>query len=111
MRKLLVLSCLFTALGLSAQDMSVITVKSVEVSNGVVILTVSQATPTQGKSSFDLQCNKGASGCQALEPGNYVMVRLPKNYGMYDCANVDVYANKAHPETERRLGEYCLIEK
>ena len=49
--------------------------------------------------------------CKVLEPGTYVMVRLPKNWGMYDCANVDLYASAADPASGEKLGEYCLIEK
>jgi hypothetical protein len=49
--------------------------------------------------------------CMVLEPGTYVMVRLPKNWGMYDCANVDLYASTADPASGGKLGEYCLIDK
>jgi hypothetical protein len=38
------------------------------------------------------------------------MVRLPKNRGMYDCQNVDLYPRTADPENEEKLGEYCLNE-
>jgi hypothetical protein len=30
---------------------------------------------------------------------------------MYDCANVDLYANTADPASGGKLGEYCLIDK
>jgi len=95
----------------AAQDKSTITVKSTQVVSGVVILNVTQATSAQAKASFELHCNKGASGCKAPEPGSYLMVRLPKNWGMYDCANVDLYPASADPETDQKVGEYCLIEK
>ena len=111
MRKAISFLCLLAALPLIAQDKSSVTVKGSEVNNGVVIVTVHQATATEGKTTFALQCNKGASLCTVLEPGNYVMVRLPKNYGMYDCDNVDVYAAGADPETGKKLGQYCLTEK
>ena len=39
------------------------------------------------------------------------MVRLPKNWGMYDCVNVDLYPSSADPATSQKIGEYCLIEK
>jgi hypothetical protein len=39
------------------------------------------------------------------------MVRLSKNWGMYDCANVDLYPTTADPATSEKLGEYCLIRK
>src|SRR5579864_8079735 len=84
-----------------------ITVKSAEVNNGVVIVTV-QAAVTR----FELQCNTNISGCSALQPGSYVMVRLPKNWGTYVCANVEVYPTPVNPENlGQKLGEYCLIEK
>jgi hypothetical protein len=67
--------------------------------------------PTQGKGSFALQCNKGVSSCKAPEPGSYIMVHLPKNWGAYDCVNVDLYSSSADPATSQKIGEYCLIEK
>ncbi len=111
MRKTILFLCFWIALQVNAQDKSLISVRSSEVNNGVVIVTVHQATPTEGKASFGLQCNKGASNCTVPEPGNYVMVRLPKNYGMYECANVDLYPASADPETSHKIGEYCLVDK
>ena len=103
-----VLLVLVSPVALSGQDegdTQKITVKSKEVSNGVVILTV------QGvKNSFELQCNQGVSGCTVLEPGDYVMVRLPKNRGLYDCANAEVYRKSAGTETGDKLGQYCLVQ-
>ena len=75
-----------------------ITVKGKEVNNGVVILAVQE-----GKNSFDLRCNKDISGCTVLEPGEYMMVRLPKNRGLYDCANAEVYRKPANPKSETSL--------
>jgi hypothetical protein len=43
-----------------------------------------------------------------VKPGEYQMVRLPKNHGMYDCQNVDLYLQTADTETDDKLGEYCL---
>lgn len=103
-----VLIVLFVPLALSAQEQlesQKITVKGKEVSNGVVILAVQE-----GKNSFDLQCNKSLSGCTILEPGEYMMVRLPKNRGLYDCANAEVYRKSANSEVGDRLGQYCLVE-
>jgi hypothetical protein len=114
MRKAIILLGLFgllAAMQLMAEDKSIVTVKSGEVSNGVVILTVHQAANGQAAESFALHCNKGMADCKVLEPGTYVMVRLPKNWGMYDCANVDLYANTADPASGGKLGEYCLIDK
>ena len=111
MRKIMLVLCFWTALQLNAQDKSLITVRGSEVNNGVVIVTVHQATPTAGKASFALHCNQGVHDCTIPEPGNYVMVRLPKNYGIYDCANVDLYPPTADPENGRKIGQYCLVDK
>jgi hypothetical protein len=91
------------AMMLWAADKSPVMVKSSQVVSGVVLITVSE----NGK-SLDLQCNDGSSFCKAVKPGEYRMVRLPKNRGMYDCQNVDLYATTADPETDEKLGEYCL---
>jgi hypothetical protein len=99
---------LFVPLALSAQEQlesQKITVKGKEVNNGVVVLAVQE-----GKNSFDLRCNKDVSGCTILEPGDYMMVRLPKNRGLYDCANAEVYRKSANPEGGDKLGQYCLVE-
>ena len=93
---------------MSAQDETAsekITIKSKEVNNGVVILGV------QGlKNSFELQCNKGAAGCTLLDPGEYVMARLGRNRGLYDCENAEVYKKSAEAQPTDRIGQYCLIE-
>jgi hypothetical protein len=99
---------LFAPLALSGQEQAEsqkITVKGKEVNNGVVILAVQQ-----GRNSFDLRCNKDISGCTVLEPGDYMIVRLPKNRGLYDCANAEVYRRSANPEGGDKLGQYCLVE-
>jgi hypothetical protein len=94
-----------TLLAQEQNDLQKITVKNRESNNGVVILAVQD-----GKSSFELQCNKGASGCTALDPGEYMMLRLPKNQGMYDCTNAEIYRKGANAQSGERLGQYCLIE-
>jgi len=97
---------------LVAQERTTVTVKSSAVVTGVVIVNVVQtATGDQAKGTFELRCNKGPSSCNAPEPGSYTMVRLPKNWGMYDCANVDLYPTTANPDHDQKIGEYCLIEK
>lgn len=112
MKKVLILLVFLVAIQLIAQDKSTITVKKTEVNNGVVIVTIMPAaTAGQAKASYELNCNKGASSCTAPEAGNYLMVRLPKNWGMYDCANVDLYPASADPDTSQKIGEYCLVEK
>jgi hypothetical protein len=89
-----------------AQETSQLTIKSGEINSGVVILTAA----SHGK-NFELQCNQGAGGCKVLQPGSYVMVRLPKNRGMYDCANVEIFSTDTDPASGQRIGAYCLIEK
>jgi hypothetical protein len=101
--KTLMLFILLTAVMLWAETKTAVTVKSSQVTSGVVLVTVSE----NGK-SFDLQCNDGHPFCQAVKPGEYQMVRLPKNHGMYDCQNVDLYLQTADTETDDKLGEYCL---
>jgi hypothetical protein len=95
-----------------AQDTSTVTVKNSETSGGLVIITATQTSAgEQAKLSLELHCNKGASSCKAPEAGTYLMVRLPKNWGMYDCANVDLYPASADPAKDQKIGEYCLTQK
>ena len=104
----MVVLLLFAFVALSAQEQTEpqkITIKSNEINNGVVILGVQE-----GKNSFELQCNKDFAGCAALEAEDYLMVRLPKNRGMYDCANAEVYRKAANSEAGERLGQYCLVQ-
>ena len=111
-KRAMILLVLMVGAQLAAQDKTTVMVKGSEVNNGVVIVNVLQAaTADQAKASFELNCNKGNSACKAPEPGTYLMVRLPKNWGMYDCANVDLYPASANPATDQKIGEYCLIEK
>lgn len=106
MRTAIILVVLFAGVQGLAQEKSQITVKNSTVNNGVVIIAAQT-----GKTSFELQCNKDISGCAVLEPRDYVMVRLPKNHGVYDCANVDIYPKSADPEVTEKLGEYCVTEQ
>lgn len=106
MKRSLILLVLLAAAALLAQEKSQITVKETTVSTGVVIVTANAA----GK-PVELQCNQSMSACTVLKPGDYWMVRLPKNHGMYDCANVDLFPKSADPETSEKIGEYCLIQK
>ena len=118
MRKVILFSviivfALFTAVLATAQEAtSTVAIRGSEVATGVLIVTGQQIAPTPGRRvSFELHCNKGMAFCSTPEPGTYVMVRLPKNHGLYDCANVDLYQKDANPETSEKIGEYCLIEK
>ena len=90
-----------------AQEKTPVKVKSSEVVTGVVIVHVQK----DGK-ALELQCNEGAGNCKALPSGTYLMVELPKNYGMYDCQNVEIYrGDQDKPEAAQIAGAYCLVEK
>jgi hypothetical protein len=104
----LFLTQLYAPAILSAQERESekITVKNKEVNNILVILAVQSS-----KSSFELQCNKNFAGCTALDPADYLMVRLGRNRGLYDCVNAEVYGKNANSEMGDRLGQYCLIDK
>jgi hypothetical protein len=107
MAALISIVLLFGAVSARSEEKELITVKNVEVNNGVVLITA------QGeKTPIDLQCNKDFLGCSVLKPGGYLMVRLPKNHGPYECSNVTVYAKGQNPETlGEQLGTYCIAEK
>lgn len=97
----------FGAVSARAQEKEPITVKSAEENNGVVLITARSE-----KVQIELQCTKDLLGCTVLKPGAYVMVRLPKNHGLYDCSNVTVYAKGQSPDkVGEELGSYCLAEK
>ena len=92
---------------LFAQEKAVINVKEAVVSTGVVIVTAEM----NGK-SVELQCTQSMPFCTALKIGKYSMVLLPKNHGLYDCQNVDVYSgDNANPGAAQKLGEFCLTAK
>ena len=103
MKKFAVILVFIAAVQLLAQDKSQVTVKSVDKSNGVVLITVAE----NGK-TLELQCNEGTSFCNAVKPGEYQMVRLPKNHGLYDCQNVDLFKSGTEADADDRVGEYCL---
>lgn len=113
-RALIVLALIMAASLLLAQDKTTtITVRSTETASGVIIINAVQpGTADQTKASFELHCNKGFPNCAVPEPGTYTMVRLPKNWGLYDgCANVDLYAGGVDPASGQKVGQYCVIEK
>lgn len=89
-----------------AVEKTKITVKSSEKSSGVIIVTIND-----GKKAVDLNCNEGFPHCSAPKPGEYWMVMLPKNHGVYECQNVDLFPGASDPETGDKVGEYCLPEK
>ncbi len=89
------------------QEKTPVKVKSSEVVTGVVIVHVQKDAK-----ALELQCNQGVSSCKALPSGSYLMVELPKNYGMYDCKNVEMYrGDQAKPDAAELIGNYCLMEK
>jgi len=89
-----------------AQEKTPVKVKSSEVVTGVVMVRVERDAKT-----LELQCNQGASGCKILQSGNYLMVELPRNHGMYDCQNVEIYrADQDRPDAAQKIGEYCMVE-
>jgi hypothetical protein len=84
-----------------------IKVKVTQVVNGVVVVDI-----FKGAKRAELQCNDGQPTCKTLKAGEYSMVELPKNFGMYDCQNAEVYPrDKENPDAADRIGAYCLIEK
>lgn len=104
---LLALFLFFGGVGASAQEKSYITVKGKDLINGVVIVEVVR----DGK-GYRLMCNEGMAGCSALKNGRYQMVELPKNFGMYECKDVEIYPEFAvNPEKNQKRGEFCLEEK
>lgn len=112
MKKLILLLLAMMVTTVLAQEKSTVAIRGSEVSGGVIILDVHQTDPVrQGKTTFELHCNKGMQDCANPPAGNYLMVRLPKNWGSYDCNNVDLYPASADPRNSQKIGEYCLIEK
>lgn len=103
MKQAILFVVLCAAVQLWAQDKTLITVKNTEKSNGVIIVTIVE----KGK-TMDLQCNEVQGFCAAPKPGEYAMLRLPKNHGVYDCQNVDLFPGS---EGQEKIGEYCLSEK
>ena len=103
MKKLLVFLTLLISVQVFAEEKVKVTVKSTEKNNGVVIVTINN----NGKST-ELNCNDGFPGCAAPKPGEYWMVKLPKNRGVYDCQNVDLFPGNVEIETAEKIGEYCV---
>lgn len=106
---LLALFLLFSTVEVSAQNKSYITVTGSQLNSGVLILDIVRASK-----AYRLQCNWGTGGCTTLKNDKYLMLELPENFGMYECKCVEVYPESAvNPQNEKdkKLGEYCLIEK
>lgn len=100
-----IIFALFVVLAVWAQDKSQVTVKNTISSNGVVLVTI-----TENGKKLALQCTAAQAWCAELKSGDYQMVRLPKNHGLYDCQNVDVFKGDADVDNDPKLGEYCLSE-
>jgi len=81
---------LMGAVHVSAQEKSYITIRGSELNNGVVILDVLKADKT-----YELQCNHAVPRCTTLKNGRYQMIELPKDFGMYECKNVEIYPESA----------------
>ena len=99
-----ILFLLFLAVPSLGQTMSKITVTGSEVITGVVIVHLQW----QGQ-GYELQCNQNISSCRSLKKGDYTMVELPKNFGIYECRGVEVYPQSTEPVKGAKLGEYCLV--
>lgn len=103
MKKLLVCLILLVSVQMFAEEKTKVTVKSTEKNNGVILVTIND-----GKKTAELNCNDGFPMCAAPKPGEYWLVKLPKNRGVYECQNVDLFPGSEDPETAEKVGEYCL---
>jgi hypothetical protein len=100
-------ACLIVFVSLAAtQERTPIRVKGSQVVSGVVVVDV-----LKGGKQLRLQCNEGAANCKAPKSGEYTMVELPENFGMYDCKNVEIYRGDKDETKAELVGDYCLIEK
>lgn len=100
---LLALFLLYSAVEVSAQNKSHITVTGSQLNSGVLMLDIVRTDKT-----YRLQCNWGAAGCTTLKNDKYVMLELPENFGMYECKSVEVYPESSanlQNEKNRKLGE------
>lgn len=104
---------LFGGAPASTQKQSIITVRGKILGDGVVTLQAAN-----NGQRYRLLCNENMPGCSALKNGRYVMVELPKNFGMYECKDVEVYPESAgslngsmNVDKSKKLGEFCLEEE
>lgn len=105
---------LFTILAIAGQlfasDKIRITVNNYTVHSGEFVIDAVAA----GK-PIDLLCDQDSPFCSAPARGEYWMVNwtVPtiEYRGDYVCRDVDLYRIAANPERDRKLGEYCLVEK
>lgn len=106
MKKLIACLILLVSVQVLADEKLKVTVKSTEKSGNVILVSVND-----GKKLAELNCNEGFPSCAAPKPGEYWMVMLPKNHGIYECQNVDLFQGNADPDSGTKIGEYCLGEK
>jgi hypothetical protein len=102
MRKEILLVLLF-AMTVWAQDKTQVTVKKTDNVSGIILVT-----GTENGKQIEFQCTEQQAFCTAVKAGEYQLVRLPKNHGMYDCQNVDLFSSTADVDNDQKLGEYCL---
>lgn len=62
------------------------------------------------KEFLSVAVQQGLCGLHDPGTGDYLITRLPKNRGVHDCANVEVYRNPAEAEAGNKLGQYCLTD-
>jgi spore coat protein U-like protein len=101
----LVLFVSYFAVQLLAQTSSQITVTRSNTLKDVTVVSVQE-----GNAQIKLQCNNDMPFCLPLSAGEYVMVRLPKNRGFYDCVDVRVYRTSTDVDSGKNIGEYCIVE-
>ena len=106
MKKAVFLLLIFSAILMLAQEKTLITVKNSTTSSGVILVNI-----RLDNKPFELQCTQSAPFCAAPKTGDYWMVKLPPNHGLYDCDNVDLFAKDDDPETAQKIGEFCLNSK
>jgi hypothetical protein len=98
-----ILFVLLFALTVWAQDKTQVTVKKTDTVSGIILVTA-----TENGKQIEFQCTAQQAWCTALKAGEYQLVRLPKNHGMYDCQNVDLFSSTADVDNDQKVGEYCL---
>jgi len=106
MKSFLFTLLVFSAVLMLAQEKTLITVKSSTTASGVILVTI-----RQDNKPSELQCTQTAPNCVAPQAGDYWMVKLPPNHGLYDCDNVDLFAHSDDPESAQKIGEFCLNSK
>jgi hypothetical protein len=101
---------LTVATQLFASDKIRITVNNYTTASGEFVIHAAAA----GK-PIVLLCDQDSPFCSAPAPGEYWIadwtVPAIEYRGDYLCKEVDLYTMAANPERDRKLGEYCLVEK